>query len=138
MSTISHKRFYSGITLLLMLGLGWIAYQLYTHNTWSIVACPFKRVTHYPCPACNSTTAVLQILDGYIWVGIQTNPLSIFLIGGIIISIVMGIYDIIFQKTSLYNLYQKLENTTKKSAYVKWALFLFFILIWINNILQQV
>jgi hypothetical protein len=89
-----------------------------------------------PCPACGSTRALCELLHGNIGGSILLNPIGILLFFILLILPFWIIWDVFSRKTTLYNFWQKMENTFSK----KWALILLFILFlsnWIWNIYKD-
>jgi hypothetical protein len=41
-----------------------------------IVLCPFRALTHYPCPGCGMTRAFCALAHGEFWRAIKLNPFS--------------------------------------------------------------
>lgn len=55
-------------------------YFLLFHYSTSLqghTTCPFKLITGFPCPACGSTRATIQILHGNLRKSIFINPLGL-------------------------------------------------------------
>lgn len=57
--------------------------------------CIFKNITDIPCPACGSTRATIQLINGHFMDVILLNPLALFTNIFILLAIVWMFYDII-------------------------------------------
>lgn len=62
----SRNRFYLKLCILLVLGVIWCMYNRFTPESYRLVwfYCPFKQITHLPCPACGTTRGILAFLRG--------------------------------------------------------------------------
>jgi hypothetical protein len=56
---------------------GLVATAAYLSGAWNVHAtlCPFKRLTHLPCPTCGGTRGAMAILGGDPIQGFLYNPL---------------------------------------------------------------
>ena len=41
-----------------------------------VVLCPFRALTHHPCPGCGMTRAFCALMHGELWRAIKLNPFS--------------------------------------------------------------
>jgi hypothetical protein len=68
---------------LLAPGLAWLVAE--AASRLGLVLCPFRRITHLPCPGCGMTRALLALLRGDLHSALAVHPLSPFvavLLGG--------------------------------------------------------
>ena len=90
--------------------------------------CPFKKITHIPCPGCGMTRSFHLLLKGDWYSALQYNILSIPLFIFIIISIVYLTFDIIKNQINYLSF---LDKTSRKYGMV---ILLGILLWWIYNI----
>ncbi len=45
-----------------------------------MIPCPFKVITGHDCPGCGMQRAIIELLDGNIWLSIQFYPALITLV----------------------------------------------------------
>lgn len=95
------------------------------------ISCVFKNIFHFPCPACGMTRAFIAILSLDFKTAISYNILSIPLFLIIIISFIINIIDIIFNKKYL----DKITQLIIKHYYI---IIILLILSWIINIYQNI
>ena len=104
---------------------GLFIYVLYLLGRFPQFPCVFKTVTGYPCPTCGTTRSVFHLLHFDIVTAFLYNPL--FFLGGIVFGIwvIYGFYMLFSRK--------KVEVTFTKneSRFLKWGIFLLFILNWL-------
>ena len=79
--------------------------------------CFFKHLTNIPCPSCGTTRSVLFILNGDILKGIEFNPFGLIIILILAISPLWILYDMLWQKSTLFISYCRIEYVLKQ----KWA-----------------
>ena len=98
---------------------------------WTV--CPFKLLTHLPCPGCGTTRGVLLLLHGDIIKGFLTNPNSIFACLFIFLFPVLFLIDIASNKAHLYEIYLRCNRILQNPwAWLLITTYLF--LIWGHNI----
>lgn len=71
--------------------------------------CLIKNATNIPCPSCGSTRSVVSLVNGDLKGAITHNPLGIFLVLILLITPFWLLYDVAFQKDSLFKFYRKFE-----------------------------
>ena len=111
-------------------GLLWV--KLYSRLPISFI-CPFKAITHIPCPGCGGTRAVALLLEGQFFEALVTNPLSVVIFLFFCIAPIWTLIDGLTGKATLKEILTKRWNNT--------ALIITFSLIlinWIWNIIKHV
>lgn len=71
--------------------------------------CLIKNATNIPCPSCGSTRSVVSLVNGDLTGAITHNPLGILLVLILLITPFWLLYDVAFQKDSLFKFYKKFE-----------------------------
>lgn len=137
---LKENRFYPFAVLSVVTGYAWIILNL-TINKHSDLSAPglciFKTVTGIPCPSCGSTRSVLSIVDGDFGQAMLYNPIGYILALMLVILPFWLIFDIITDKRSMRNFYNRAEFYLKKKAIVV-PLIMIILIIWIRNILISI
>ena len=87
-----------------------VFFYLFPQLATRLTFCPFKTVTGIPCPACGTTRATLQLLDGHWLDALYTNPLVLIthlLIWG---SMVWMVVDVVRDKETFIPVMQTRWN----------------------------
>ena len=116
------KRIYLYIIVLItcIVGYAWLGYvlsQSQTNSVKDINVCLIKNVLHIPCPSCGSTRAVLALWNGNPEAAFLINPFGLIISSILIVAPLWIIFDVLRNKKSFYNIYQKTEETLKKKQY---------------------
>jgi hypothetical protein len=90
--------------------------------------CIFKHVTTMPCPSCGSTRSLLALLKGNLLDSLYWNPIGIIIALFLLIAPVIIIYDGLSHKSTLFNLYNKMEQIVRQ----KWVAVPAIMLIMVN------
>jgi len=92
-------------------GIIWLAitYRREASNGGELGVCLFKRLTNIPCPSCGSTRSVLSLLKGDISGALMWNPIGIILMVFLVITPGWILWDLLRQKSSLFDFYRKSE-----------------------------
>jgi hypothetical protein len=132
------KHLYQLVTLLSVLAYGWIIYNSFFLNTCEggIAICWFKIVSGLPCPACGSTSGIIEIFKGNLLQAFQLNPFAYSSLFILISSSIWVVYDLIFKKEGFYQLFLKV-NTHIKQKRIFIPLIILILSIWIWNIYQS-
>ncbi|MDA3945028.1 MAG: DUF2752 domain-containing protein [Bacteroidetes bacterium] len=114
--TQSRRKLYTLLFLSCLAGYIWL-YVGSTKNpaeNHSVGVCLIKHTTNMPCPSCGSTRSVLSITRGEFSDALQTNPLG-YVIALIMLLLPLWIVtDLVFNKRTLFDGYQKMEIVLKK------------------------
>ncbi|MEN9371807.1 MAG: hypothetical protein RLZZ64_882 [Bacteroidota bacterium] len=129
------KKFYFFTTSFLIIGFGWVAWNLFYFQQSSpgLEICVLKNAVGLPCPSCGTTRSVLHLLHGDLSSAILMNPIGIFVIIGMFISPFWILYDYWYAKTTLLTFYlQFIKFFSNK----KFSLFVIVLVLlnWIWNI----
>lgn len=95
--------------------------------------CLFKRLTGIPCPSCGSTRSVLSLLKGDFIGALISNPFGLIILSILILAPLWILYDIVLQKDSLLQVYNRTEIFLRRK-WIAIPLILLVILNWIWNI----
>jgi hypothetical protein len=131
----SRNKLYLFLIILCLAGYFWIYFNLTNFHT-SVDLCLFKHVTKIPCPSCGSTRSIIQVVQGNILQAIYLNPLGLFGTLMLLITPIWILLDIIIQKKTLYNSYQKIE-TYFKNPKIAIVSIILIIINWIWNIHKE-
>ncbi|MEY3178442.1 MAG: hypothetical protein RJB42_683 [Bacteroidota bacterium] len=129
------KKFYFFTTSFLIIGFGWVAWNLFYFQQSSpgLEICVLKNAVGLPCPSCGTTRSVLHLLHGDLSSAILMNPIGIFVIIGMFIFPFWILYDYWYAKTTLLTFYlQFIKFFSNK----KFSLFVIVLVLlnWIWNI----
>jgi len=132
------KNLYQLVILLSVLAYSWLIYNSFFLNTCEggITVCWFKTISGLPCPACGSTSGIIEIFKGHFLQAFQLNPFSyssLFILMG---SSMWVMYDLIFKKEGFYQFYLNVNiHIKKKRIFI--PLLILILSIWIWNIYQS-
>ncbi|MRT91697.1 DUF2752 domain-containing protein [Ancylomarina sp. 16SWW S1-10-2] len=129
------QRLYQLVSLLSVLAYGWLIYNYFFLNTSEegITLCWFKTISGLPCPACGSTSGIIEIFKGNFHKAFYNNPFAFSSLVILIVSSFWVAYDLILTKEGFYKFYIKINNKLKKKRIIIPIILLFFI-VWIWNI----
>ncbi len=132
------KHLYQLVALLSVLAYGWLIYNSFFLSTSEegITICWFKSLSGLPCPACGSTSGMVEIFKGNFLNAFQLNPFaysSLFILIG---SSIWVVRDLIFRKDSFYQFYLKV-NAYIKQKKVFIPLIILILSIWMWNIYRS-
>lgn len=132
---MSKQRLYQLVILLSILAYGWLIYNSFflSTNEEGITVCWFKTISGLPCPACGSTSGIVEIFKGNFHKAFHYNPFAFSSLLILIISSFWVIYDLIFKKDSFYKFYLTVNNKLKKKRIII-PIILLFLIIWAWNI----
>ena len=117
--------------------IGWLIFVSFSNGQTSITICPSKLIYHIPCPGCGLTRATICFHRGDIEEALLYNPNVFFVVAFIYMVPVFFIYDFIKKKEILYLVYVKINRKLERPIFL-FMLFIFELIIWINNILCYV
>jgi hypothetical protein len=132
---IDQKKFYYFTTSFLIIGFGWVAWNLFYFQQSSpgLEICVLKNVAGLPCPSCGTTRSILHLLHGDLSTALFMNPFGIIAFIGMVVFPFWIIYDYWNAKGSLWTCYLQFIKffSNKKFSFVVIVLVL---LNWIWNI----
>lgn len=132
--SIPRKRFYIFISLITIIGWGWLILQYYRPSASTV--CLIKNVTGYPCPSCGTTRASIAVLQGKWATAIDHNLLGFFAIVMLVLIPLWLMKDYLQKQDSLYTHYTKTINTLKQKKAVFVILLLLITINWVWNLLK--
>jgi hypothetical protein len=123
--------FYWGLILFVLVGWGWLYWNLDPHHSLNI--CVLKNTTGLPCPACGTTRSLEALLHGEWLTSLVINPLGWLAALGLLVLPLWLMYDGMARQQSLYEWYVFLLQQVQKP---RWAIPLAFLigLNWVWNI----
>lgn len=124
---INYKLKYLGIILILISGYFFL--YSFSSSIEGHTVCVFKNLTGFPCPACGSTRATLQLFHGQLWNSILINPFGIVTNVFVFISIIWMTFDLVKSKETFFPYLKKDWNNR-----IKIVLLVFVLVNWIWNI----
>jgi len=129
------KKLYGLVILLSILAYSWLIYNFYFLNSSKdgITVCWFKILSGFPCPACGSTSGMIEIFKGHFAQAFQYNPFSFSSLFILLFSSGWVVADLIRKKDGFYHFYHTINNQLKKKRIII-PIILLFIIIWIWNI----
>ena len=74
--------------------LAYLIFYLFPDFSFRSLSCPFKVLTGIPCPACGTTRASLELLQGEWKAALYTNPLVVLTHGLIVGSLLWMLGDV--------------------------------------------
>src|SRR4051812_30914080 len=115
---MTRNRLYLLLAFGVLAGYGWIVWFSFKRiHSHTFSPCLFKNATGIACPSCGSTRSVLLISQGDFTGALLLNPLGIIMAAIMLIAPFWLLYDVSLKKDTLYNSYQKAENTIR----TKWV-----------------
>jgi len=132
-------RLYGLVILLSILAYSWLIYNLFYLNVSekAITVCWFKTLSGLPCPACGSTSGIIEIIRGNFSQAFQYNPLSFSSLFILIFASIWVVSDLIRKKDGFHHFYLTINNQLKKKRIII-PIILLFISIWIWNIYKAI
>jgi len=133
----SGKRIYLLLGGLALAGHAWLLYYL----VWggpkdsSFLACPTRRLTGIPCPACGTTRSAAALSHGQFELALWTNPLGYLALAFMLAIPIWIAYDLFSKSESLKNAYQQAEAKLKRPEFA-WPCALLLLANWIWNIFK--
>lgn len=119
-----------------LIGYIWLGYSIYSSSLAdnnSIVVCPVKRLTGFPCPSCGSTRSVVALINGNFKGAFFINPLGYLLAIIMLLTPLWILYDKMLGRESLLKCYIKVEKHIAKPSYLI-SLVLILLINWFWNI----
>ena len=134
---ISRNKLYILLFIACIAGYIWLYLVFKSAENTSFSVCLFKNITTIPCPSCGSTRAVLSVLKGDIIESINMNPMGLVIFAIMVLSPIIIVYDVLFSKNTLYDLYYRVEYYIKRKNTSVFLIILVFSN-WIWNIIKQI
>lgn len=131
------RKLYTFFFIASLAGFSWLTYSLITYTHKSSGVCIFKSVTGIPCPSCGSTRSVISLISGDPMSAVRWNPFGFIIVVLMFVIPVLLAYDLVFNKTVLYNFYTKSESIIRRKI-VAIPLIALVILNWIWNIIKHI
>ena len=133
----SGKRIYLLLGGLALAGHAWLLYYLVFGGPAdsSFLACPTRKLTGIPCPACGTTRSATALAQGQFESALWTNPLGYLALAFLIFIPIWIVYDLLQKSQSLKQAYQLAEAKFKQPKFA-WPLTLLLLANWIWNIFK--
>lgn len=135
---VKHKIYILGLAIC-FLTYSWLYYNYlnFRNSNHDVVICYFKNWTGLPCPSCGSTRSLINILHANWGEALFINPLGYLIAFVIIIFPIWIVSDLVMNKNSLKNFYEKMENHIK-SPKIYFPLLVLILSNWIWNISKMI
>lgn len=130
---MSRNKLYIFLLAACLLGFLYLFYSIQFSESSLFGACMIKNVTGFPCPSCGTTRAVRLLWQGNILESLQMNPFGILVFIIMILAPLWIAFDLIFNKQTFLNWYNKIEITVR-TKWIAVILILLVLLNWIWNI----
>lgn len=111
------RRAYWFVLSLCLFGYIWLFFVMQTNRHLDDSGhrvCLIKNATGIPCPSCGSTRAIVHLLRGDWQQALYINPLSYFLLFGLIVLPVLALVDLTTGRALLPGLYFRAEAFLKR------------------------
>lgn len=116
---IGRNKLYILLFFACLLGYVWVyfsvAEQLVSNE--SVEVCLVKHVTGVPCPSCGATRSVASLTKGEFLAALHVNPIGYIIASIMLIAPIWITADVLFNKQTLYNFYQRMESFLRKPHY---------------------
>ncbi len=135
---MNQRRFYIFIISISILAYSWLTYNSFfvSNSKEGITICWFKIISGFPCPACGSTSGIIEIFKGNFLHAFQLNPFAYSSLFILIFASIWGVLDLISKKDGFYKFYLSV-NTYIKQKRIFIPLILLILSIWIWNIYKS-
>ena len=126
---MTRSRLYLILGIACLVGYSWLFYANWQmRQTEGVHLCFIRNVFNIPCPTCGSTHAVLRLFNGDISGAFYANPIGFIIFGIMIVLPPWLVYDLVANKSTLLDVYQK----TEKIVRIKWIAAVLIALVLIN------
>ncbi len=126
---MSRTLFYSSMLVIGLSASAWIILAVTTNCQFPCLACPFRTLSHIPCPFCGLTHATVLLLHGAFWKALYTNCLVLAVAFLIFFLLPLTGFDILTKKNLCFSFFSFFAN----KKYFKSSALLSLIAIWIFN-----
>lgn len=133
----STAKFYLYVSLFLLSGWAWLLWSVFNHSHHGITVCVIKNTTGIPCPACGSTSSLVQIMDGNWWTALYINPLGYLMAIGLIASPLWLITDLATGRSSMFHAANRFDSAFRRRPLLLLVVLLPLLLNWIWNIMKM-
>ena len=132
---IDQKKFYYFTTSFLIIGFGWVAWNLFYFQQSSpgLEICVLKNTVGLPCPSCGTTRSVLHVVQGDLYTALLINPFGIIVFIGLVVIPFWILYDYWNVKRTLWKCYLQFINFFSNKKFTLFVIVLV-LLNWIWNI----
>jgi len=133
------KHLYQLVSLLSVLAYTWIIYNSFflKIDEEGIIVCWFRTISGLPCPACGSTSGIVEIFKGNFYKAFHYNPFAFSSLIILLISSLWVSYDIVLKKDGFYKFYLTVNEKLKKKRIII-PIILLFLIIWVWNIYKAI
>ena len=133
------KHLYQLVSLLSVLAYTWIIYNSFflKIDEEGIIVCWFRTISGLPCPACGSTSGMIEIFKGNFYKAFHYNPFAFSSLIILIFSSLWVSYDIVLKKDGFYKFYLTVNEKLKKKRIII-PIILLFLIIWVWNIYKAI
>lgn len=106
------NKFYFNTSIVFLLGLMWCMYNrlVPAGSRLAWLKCPFKQITHLPCPGCGTTRGMLALIHGDISKTVLCyNALCVVELPVLVLTAIWLAFDITTGRNGLYHTWARLN-----------------------------
>lgn len=135
----SRNKLYSILGIACVAGYSWIYFGLTSikASNGAFEACYIKQLTTMPCPSCGTTRSILSLMKGEFFEALMLNPFGYIIAAILLISPLWLTIDLVTNRKTLFDQYQKAEALIRKPQ-VAYPLLILVALNWIWNITKGI
>lgn len=111
--TRKQNRLYGFLALACLAGYSWLLliHLVSTGKPGSqVVVCLIKYLTHFPCPSCGLTRALLALVQGNVTAALYWNPIGLPVFAMLVLLPLWLAFDLVCKKQTLFKCYHQMEQ----------------------------
>lgn len=117
--TLDRNTLYVLLFTACLVGYIWLYFSVATYATANgmVEVCLIKSVTSIPCPSCGATRSVVSLTKGDFIGALSINPIGYIVAIIMIVAPALIIADALTGRSTLLNIYQKIDSYPHKPMY---------------------
>lgn len=131
------QKFYSLLSLLFCGGAVLFLFDTPFSPSGAHTLCLFRNISGLPCPGCGMGRGVEHLLHLQFAEAVSFNPLSVFVLPAIVITVCWMTHDIYADSESLFKFYLKCNKYFSANRITTASIALVILSVWIWNIIKQ-